>query len=115
MLIQHHKASEFSERAIGQFEQIYKDANDSARVLAILVHPYIMGAPMRSASKAYGGTTMSKLLVIMLALVLVPISAPIPAFAQGACKFHCKNVCQKTGGNNRNACVQKCMSRCFTK
>ena len=31
-----------------QFEQIYKDAKDSARVMAISVHPYIMGAPHRA-------------------------------------------------------------------
>ena len=31
MLIQHHKASEFYERAMDQFEQIYKDAKGSAR------------------------------------------------------------------------------------
>ncbi len=47
MLIQHHKASEFYERAMDQFEQIYKDAKDSARCMAISVHPYIMGAPHR--------------------------------------------------------------------
>jgi peptidoglycan/xylan/chitin deacetylase (PgdA/CDA1 family) len=48
MLIQHHKASEFYDRAIDQFEQIYADAADSARVMAISVHPYIMGAPHRT-------------------------------------------------------------------
>jgi allantoinase len=48
MLIQHHKASEFYDRAIDQFEQIHADAKDSARVMAISVHPYIMGAPHRT-------------------------------------------------------------------
>ena len=48
MLNQHHKASEFYERAIDQFEQLYADAKDSARVMAISVHPYIMGAPHRA-------------------------------------------------------------------
>ena len=48
MLIQHHKASEYYERAMDQFEQIYKDAKDSARVMAMSVHPYIMGAPHRA-------------------------------------------------------------------
>jgi peptidoglycan/xylan/chitin deacetylase (PgdA/CDA1 family) len=48
MLIQHHKASEFYERAMDQFEQIYADAKDSARVMAISAHPYIMGAPHRA-------------------------------------------------------------------
>jgi allantoinase len=47
MLIQHHKASEYRDRAIDQFEQIYADSEDSARVMALVVHPYIMGAPHR--------------------------------------------------------------------
>ncbi len=47
MLIQHHKASEYYDRAIDQFEQIYHDARDSARIMALVVHPYIMGAPHR--------------------------------------------------------------------
>ncbi len=47
MLIQHHKASEYADRAIDQFDQIYADSKDSARVMALVVHPYIMGAPHR--------------------------------------------------------------------
>jgi allantoinase len=47
MLIQHHKASEYCDRALDQFEQIYADSADSARVMALIVHPYIMGAPHR--------------------------------------------------------------------
>jgi peptidoglycan/xylan/chitin deacetylase (PgdA/CDA1 family) len=47
MLIQHHKASEYFDRAIDQFEQLYRDARDSSRVMALVVHPYIMGAPHR--------------------------------------------------------------------
>ena len=47
MLIQHHTASEYYDRAIDQFEQIYGDAADSARVMALVVHPYIMGVPHR--------------------------------------------------------------------
>ena len=48
MLIQHHKASEYQDRALDQFEQIYEDAADSARVMALVIHPYIMGAPHRT-------------------------------------------------------------------
>jgi allantoinase len=48
MLIQHHKASEYQDRALDQFEQIYEDAADSARVMALVIHPYIMGAPHRA-------------------------------------------------------------------
>ena len=48
MLIQHHKASEYQDRAPDQFEQIYEDAVDSARIMALVIHPYIMGAPHRA-------------------------------------------------------------------
>ncbi len=44
---QHHKASEYYERALDQFEQIYADAADSARIMALSMHPYIMGVPHR--------------------------------------------------------------------
>ena len=47
MLIQHHKASEYYDRAIDQFAQLYHDAAQSARIMALVVHPYIMGAPHR--------------------------------------------------------------------
>jgi len=47
MLIQHHPASEYFHRAVDQFEQIYADADGSARVMALVLHPYIMGAPHR--------------------------------------------------------------------
>jgi allantoinase len=47
MLIQHHKASEYRDRAVDQFDQLYADARHSARVMALVVHPYIMGAPHR--------------------------------------------------------------------
>ncbi len=48
MLIQHHKASEYCERALDQFEQLYADAADTPRIMAMAVHPYIMGAPHRA-------------------------------------------------------------------
>jgi allantoinase len=48
MLIQHHEAGQYYQRAIDQFEQIYADSRDSARVMALVVHPYIMGAPHRA-------------------------------------------------------------------
>ena len=47
MLIQHHKANEYHQRAVDQFERLYADAVGSARVMAFVVHPYIMGAPHR--------------------------------------------------------------------
>ncbi len=47
MLIQHHSASEYRDRALDQFEQIYADSARSARVMTLSVHPYIMGVPHR--------------------------------------------------------------------
>ena len=47
MLIQHHPAREYLGRASDQFDQLYADSRDSARVMALVVHPYIMGVPHR--------------------------------------------------------------------
>jgi hypothetical protein len=47
ILIQHHSALEYRDRAINQFEQLYADAEESARIMALVAHPYIMGAPHR--------------------------------------------------------------------
>ncbi|GAB7524554.1 polysaccharide deacetylase family protein [Paraburkholderia sp. 2C] len=47
MLIQHHAAAEYRDRAIDQFEQLYADAHREPRVMALVVHPYIMGVPHR--------------------------------------------------------------------
>src|SRR6185436_18636653 len=40
MLIQHHAAGEYYQRAMDQFEQLYHDAAGSARIMALVVHPY---------------------------------------------------------------------------
>lgn len=47
MLIQHHPAREYLQRAKDQFDQLADDSEDSARVMALVVHPYIMAAPHR--------------------------------------------------------------------
>lgn len=47
MLIQHHPAREYLQRATDQFNQLADDAHDSARVMALVVHPYIMAVPHR--------------------------------------------------------------------
>ncbi len=47
MLIQHHQASEYFNRASDQFDQMYSDSAASARIMALVVHPYIMGVPHR--------------------------------------------------------------------
>jgi len=45
MLIQHREASEFCDRTIDQSKRIYADAEDSARITAISVHPTSWRAP----------------------------------------------------------------------
>jgi allantoinase len=47
ILLQHHSATEYRDRAINQFEQLYSDSEDSARIMALVGHPYIMAAPHR--------------------------------------------------------------------
>lgn len=47
MLNQSHSAGEFRARAIDQFEQLVDDAGQSMRVMAMVVHPFIMGVAHR--------------------------------------------------------------------
>ncbi len=46
-LIQHHRSPEIFERAKDQFDTLYREGADSARVMAISTHPYITGVPHR--------------------------------------------------------------------
>lgn len=49
LLIQGHKASEYADRAIDQFDQLIEDAeNGSSRVMCFTMHPYILGVPHRA-------------------------------------------------------------------
>src|SRR5262245_15035972 len=47
MILQHHEPEEFFRRAKDQFETLYAEAAKSARVMAVVVHPYISGVPHR--------------------------------------------------------------------
>lgn len=47
MVVQHHKAEEFYDRCMDNFERLYQEGEDNARVMAIAVHPYISGTPFR--------------------------------------------------------------------
>jgi peptidoglycan/xylan/chitin deacetylase (PgdA/CDA1 family) len=47
MMIQHHESRVLYERTMDQFERLYQEGEQSARVLAICVHPYISGVPHR--------------------------------------------------------------------
>jgi len=49
LLIQGHRASEYADRAIDEFEQLIDDAeNGSSRVMCFTMHPYILGVPHRA-------------------------------------------------------------------
>ena len=47
MLVQHHPARELFDRARAQFDRLYEEGRDTARIMAIAVHPYISGVPHR--------------------------------------------------------------------
>jgi allantoinase len=45
--IQNHAAEEFAHRCRAQFDRLYAEGTQSARVMAISVHPYLTGVPHR--------------------------------------------------------------------
>ena len=47
MLIQHHEAAELFNRARDQFDRLYLEGQESARIMTIAVHPYVSGVPHR--------------------------------------------------------------------
>ncbi len=47
MPVQHHAASEFVTRCMDQFDRLYAESRERAKIMAIAVHPYISGVPHR--------------------------------------------------------------------
>jgi len=47
MVVQHHRAQEFETRCMDQFDRLYQEGRERAKVMAIAVHPYITGVPHR--------------------------------------------------------------------
>lgn len=47
MIVQHHASEIFLQRCRDQFDRLYAEGRDTARVMAIAVHPYISGVPHR--------------------------------------------------------------------
>jgi len=45
--LQQHASDELLKRGIDQFDRLYQEGADNARVMAISVHPYITGVPHR--------------------------------------------------------------------
>ncbi len=47
MMVQHHSAHEFLNRARDQFDRLYAEGEHRAKILCFAIHPYISGAPHR--------------------------------------------------------------------
>ncbi len=47
MIIQHHRADELLRRSVDQFDRLYQESADRAKILSIAIHPYISGVPHR--------------------------------------------------------------------
>jgi peptidoglycan/xylan/chitin deacetylase (PgdA/CDA1 family) len=47
MIVQHHGAEEFLKRARDQFDRLYVEGAERAKILSFAIHPYITGVPYR--------------------------------------------------------------------
>jgi peptidoglycan/xylan/chitin deacetylase (PgdA/CDA1 family) len=47
MIVQHHESEYLSRRAIDQFDRLYAEGGNRAKIMAIAIHPYISGQPHR--------------------------------------------------------------------
>jgi peptidoglycan/xylan/chitin deacetylase (PgdA/CDA1 family) len=47
MIVQHHQSDYLLRRAIDQFDRLYAEGKDRAKIMAIAIHPYISGQPHR--------------------------------------------------------------------
>jgi peptidoglycan/xylan/chitin deacetylase (PgdA/CDA1 family) len=47
MIVQHHESGYLLQRAIDQFDRLYLESKERAKIMALAVHPYISGQPHR--------------------------------------------------------------------
>ena len=47
MIVQHHRADEFLRRSVDQFDRLYSESAERAKILSFAIHPYISGVPHR--------------------------------------------------------------------
>jgi peptidoglycan/xylan/chitin deacetylase (PgdA/CDA1 family) len=47
MIVQHHESDYLARRAIDQFDRLYAEGQQRAKILALAIHPYISGQPHR--------------------------------------------------------------------
>ncbi len=47
MIVQHHESEHLMRRTIDQFDRLYAEGKDRAKIVALAIHPYISGQPHR--------------------------------------------------------------------
>ena len=47
MIVQHHESEYLLKRATDQFDRLYAESKDRAKIMALAIHPYISGQPHR--------------------------------------------------------------------
>jgi allantoinase len=47
MIVQHHESEYLLKRAIDQFDRLYAEGRERAKIMALAIHPYISGQPHR--------------------------------------------------------------------
>ena len=47
MIVQHHESDYLLKRTIDQFDRLYAEGADRAKIIALAIHPYISGQPHR--------------------------------------------------------------------
>jgi len=47
MMVQHHESGYFEQRCRDTFDQLYKEGEHRAKIMAVAIHPYISGQPHR--------------------------------------------------------------------
>jgi peptidoglycan/xylan/chitin deacetylase (PgdA/CDA1 family) len=47
MIVQHHESDYLLKRAIDQFDRLYEESRERAKIMSIAIHPYISGQPHR--------------------------------------------------------------------
>ncbi len=47
MIVQHHESEYFTRRCIDQFDRLYAEGRERAKIMAVAIHPYISGQPHR--------------------------------------------------------------------
>ena len=47
MIVQHHESDYLFKRAMDQFDRLYAEGEERAKIMALAIHPYISGQPHR--------------------------------------------------------------------